>query len=96
MTSAISLTQTELCEPRRIGRRIFMHRYGYKTKRDAYKNLDWCLAKIFDGNISIQPYRRHRPNYWKNLPSDRTVVIPATDDPAAVGAALRLALNRGE
>ena len=22
----------------------FMRRYGYKTKRDAYKNMDWCRA----------------------------------------------------
>jgi CDI immunity protein len=73
-----------------------MRRYGYKTKRDVYQKLDWCIAKISDGKISIQPYRRYKPNYWKTLPADRTVVIPETHDAATAGAALNLALDRCE
>jgi GMP synthase C terminal domain/CDI immunity protein len=72
----------------------FMGRYGYKTKRDAYRHLDWCLAQVSDGKISIQPHLRYKPDYWKSLPPDRTVVIPATDDVSMAGAALRLALDR--
>ncbi|MGC1780131.1 MAG: contact-dependent growth inhibition system immunity protein [Xanthobacteraceae bacterium] len=72
-----------------------MSRYGYKTKRDAYEHLDWCLAKIYDGKISFQPHRRQKPG-WRGLPPDRTVVIPMTDNVVAVGAALRLALDRCE
>jgi hypothetical protein len=74
----------------------FMNRYGYKTKHAAYKNLDWCLARVFDGNISIQPHRREKMKTWRSLPPDRTVVIPASENAAAVGAALRLALDRCE
>jgi CDI immunity protein len=74
----------------------FMQRYGYKTKRDAYKNWDWCRAKRSEGKISIQPHRRDKPEHFHNLSPEKTVVIPATDDAVAVGAALRLALDRCE
>ncbi|HVO91924.1 MAG TPA: contact-dependent growth inhibition system immunity protein [Terriglobales bacterium] len=74
----------------------FMNRYGYKTKHAAYKNLGWCLARVFDGKVSIQPHRYEKMNTWRSLPADRTVVVPASDDAAALGAALRLALDRCE
>jgi hypothetical protein len=74
----------------------FMRRYGYKTKRDAYKNMNWCRAERSQGTISIQPHKRDKPEYWNDLPKELTVVIPATTDAAAVGAALRLALDRCE
>jgi hypothetical protein len=74
----------------------FMRRYGYKTKHDAYQNMNWCRAKRSQGHISIQPHKRDKPEYWCNLPPEKTVVIPTTDDAATVGAALRLALDRCE
>ncbi|MGD1016638.1 MAG: contact-dependent growth inhibition system immunity protein [Roseiarcus sp.] len=74
----------------------FMRRYGYKTKRDAYKNMDWCRAKRSEGEISIQPHKRDKPEYWRDLSPDSNVVIAATTDAAAAGAALRLALDRCE
>jgi hypothetical protein len=73
-----------------------MTRYGYKTKSDAYKNLDWCHAKRSEGEISIQPHKRDKPEYFRSLPADRTVVTPETKDAAETGAALRLALDRCE
>ena len=73
----------------------FMRRYGYKTKRDAYKNMNWCRAERSEGKISIQPHDRgERPGYWWDLPPEDMVVIPATEDAATVGAVLRLALDR--
>ena len=74
----------------------FMTRYGYETKRQAYKNMRYCRAKRCEGKISIEPHRRDKPQYWWDLPADRTVVIPATTDPIAAGAALKLALSRCE
>lgn len=75
----------------------FMHRYGYKTKRDAYRNMNWCRAERSEGKIAIQPHKRDKqPEQWENLSPEKTVVIPATRDAAAVGAALRLALDRCE
>ncbi len=73
-----------------------MRRYGYKTKRDAYRAMDWCRAKRSEGKISIQPHERDKPEYRRDLPPDKTVVIAATTDAAAAGAALRLALDRCE
>jgi CDI immunity protein len=72
-----------------------VHRYGFKSKRSAYKSMDWCEGQIFNGNIEIEPHRRGSPG-WRSLPPEKTVVIPATDDAEAVGAAVRLALSRCE
>jgi hypothetical protein len=74
----------------------FMERYGYKNVRDAYKNLDWCRVARSEGKISIEPHKRDRPEYFRDLPPEKTVVIPATSDPGAIGAAMRLALDRCE
>ncbi|HYA73434.1 MAG TPA: contact-dependent growth inhibition system immunity protein [Roseiarcus sp.] len=74
----------------------FMQRYGYKTKREAYRNLDWCRVKRSEGKISLQPHKRDKPEYFSDLPPESTVVIPATTDAIAAGAALRLALDRCE
>jgi hypothetical protein len=74
----------------------FMRRYGYKTKREAYENMDWCKVERSEGNISIKPHKREKPEYFRDLPQDRTVVISAMDNAARIGAALRLALDRCE
>jgi hypothetical protein len=74
----------------------FMRRYGYKTKREAYRNLDWCRVERSEGRISLRPHKRDKPEYFCDLPPERTVVIAATTDAAAAGAALRLALDRCE
>lgn len=95
-------SEREFFDPGRAARvyanwqKDFMRRYGYKTKRDAHSNLDWCFATVTEGRISIQPHRRDKPQFWKCLPPEKTVVIPATRDAAAVGAAVRLALARCE
>ena len=81
---------------RRNWQEDFMRRYGYKTKRDAYKNVDWCRVKRTEGKISIAPHKRDKPEYFIDLPPDRTVIIPETSDAATAGAALRLALDRCE
>jgi hypothetical protein len=74
-----------------------MRRYGYKTKRDFYKHMDWCRIRRTQGKISIQPHKRGaRPEHWEDLPREMDVVIPETNDASAVGAALRLALERCE
>jgi CDI immunity protein len=74
----------------------FMHRYGYKTKRDAYKSMDWCEAKRSAGTISIEPHKHDKPEYFSDLPADKTVILPETRDAATAGAALKLALDRCE
>lgn len=71
----------------------FMRRYGYKTRREAYRTMDWVRVKRSEGNISFQPHSRGKPGHWIWLAEDKTVVIPATTDAAVAGAALRSALN---
>ena len=72
----------------------FMQRYGYKTKREAYKTMDWCRAERTEGKISIEPHNRLKPEHWEWLPPECTVVLPATTDVYVAGVALRQALNR--
>ena len=71
----------------------FMSRYRYKTKREAYRNLDWCRVERSEGEMTMRPHKRDKPEYFTDLPP---VVIPATTDPVVAGAALRLALDRCE
>jgi len=73
-----------------------MRRYGYKTKREAYQNMDWCRVRRSEGRISLQPHKRDKPEYFSDLPPESTVVIAATKDAAVAGAALRQALDRCE
>ena len=73
-----------------------MRHYGYKTKREAYRNMDWCRTERSEGRISIQPHKRDKPELFRDLPPDKIVVIAATTDAVAAGAALRLALDRCE
>ncbi len=96
-------TEPEFFDPDRAMRvwanweKDVMQRYGFKSKRDAYKTMDWCEGQMFDGKIRIEPHRRGSPGSgWRSLPPEKRVVIPATDDAEAVGAAVRLALSRGE
>jgi hypothetical protein len=75
----------------------FMKRYRYKTKRDAYANMLYCLVERREGWIIIEPHKRdEKPGLWWDLPEDKTILIPATDDPGIVGAAVKLALSRCE
>ncbi len=72
-----------------------MRRYGFKSKRDAYQSMDWCEGQMFDGKIRIEPHRRVSLG-WRSLSPEKMIVIPATDDAASVGAAVRVALSRCE
>jgi CDI immunity protein len=68
----------------------------FKTRRQEYKNMDWCRTKRSGGKIEIHPHQRDMPDYFLDHPPERTVVIPATANVQAVGAAARLALDRCE
>ncbi len=75
----------------------FMTRFRYKTKREAYKNMLYCLAERREGWILIKPHKRDKkPGMWWDLPEEKTVLIPATNDPGIVGAAVRVALSHCE
>lgn len=95
--------EREFFEPDKVMRNYrawhedFMKRYRYKTKRDAYKNMRFCRAERSEGRISIKPHKRDfKPGLWWDLPPEKTVVIPETNDPGIVGAAAALALSHCE
>jgi hypothetical protein len=72
----------------------FLQRYRYKSKREAHKTMRFCWVERSEGKITIRPHKRDRkPGLWLDLPPGKTVVIPATDDPAILGAAGKLALS---
>jgi hypothetical protein len=73
-----------------------MRRYGYKTRHDFYKNMNWCRAERSEGKLSIVPHKRDKPGLWTDLSPEQTVIIPATRNLVDLGTALRLALNRCE
>ncbi len=73
-----------------------MRRYSYKTRRDLYKNMNWCRAERSEGKLSIKPHRRDQPGLWTDVPPEKIVVVPASQNVATLGAALRLALSRCE
>jgi hypothetical protein len=73
----------------------FMRRSGYKTRREAYQTMDWVRVERSEGKISFQPHNRDKPGRWIWLAADRTVVISATTEAAAAGAALRDPLALG-
>ncbi|HWE73777.1 MAG TPA: contact-dependent growth inhibition system immunity protein [Stellaceae bacterium] len=96
------VTADDFFEPDRVMRRFadwqkdFAHRHGAKRVRDAFKNVDWCMARIREDNIVIQPHRREKPGSWHRLPPDSRVIIPRISNAPRVGTALRLALDRCE
>lgn len=72
-----------------------MKRFGFRTLRQLYAKMAFCKVTRAEGKILIKPHRRDvEPRYWWDLPPEMTAVIDATQDPAAVGAALSLALGR--
>jgi hypothetical protein len=74
-----------------------MARFRYRSLRQAYGNMLCCLVERSEGRITIRPFLRdRRPGYWTDMPEERTVDIPATDDIAILGAATKLALSRCE
>lgn len=71
-------------------------RYGYKTKRAMYKNMDTCTISLFDDQIEIQPTHQKSLDVYtvrKNGgPFALSVAAAATD--AEIGALLREAFTR--
>jgi hypothetical protein len=75
----------------------FMKRYKYKTKREAFNNMRYCLAVRCEGEILITPHKRDNPPWYiRDVPPEKKVIIPETTDPLIVGAAVKLALSHCE
>jgi hypothetical protein len=81
----------------RLWHQDMMTRYRYRSRAQAYKMMRYCLADRNEGRISIRPHKRDaKAGLWWDLPAEKTVVIPSTNDPEVAGAAMKLALSHCE
>lgn len=76
--------------------KTLMERYGYKTKRALFKDLENCQISVKDGVMKIVPLQHTKLEQWEGLgPNDAGAVeISADSSPTEIGAALRLAFTR--
>jgi len=76
--------------------KALLDRYGYKTKRALFKDMENCSIETTGGIMKIIPKRHVKLEQWEGLgPNDAGAVeIPADSTPAEIGAALRLAFTR--
>jgi len=73
-----------------------LRRTGKRSKTRAYEKSIWCRVRRAEGQINIRPNRPAGRGTWKPLPVEEHVVILETTDPDALGAALKLAFERGQ
>ena len=73
-----------------------MERFGYKTKRALFKNMENCAIDVTSGVMKIIPKRHVKLEAWEGLGPNNAgaVEISADSSPAEIGAALRLAFTR--
>ena len=69
-------------------------RYGYSSKRRALENALNCFIWQEGDEITIEPMRRGRADWWHAIEGEPNVVIPTGAGPEEAGAALRHALSR--
>jgi len=76
--------------------RSLMTTYGYKTKRELFKDMKNCSIECRNGTIIIGPSCHDRLEGWSGdgIRQEDHVVIRADGPVADVGAALRLAFAR--
>ncbi len=76
--------------------KMLMERYGYKTKRALFKDLQNCQISVKDGIMKIVPLRHTKLEQWEGLGSNNAgaVEIPTDSTTEEIGAALRLAFAR--
>lgn len=73
-----------------------MERFGYKTKRALFKDMENCAIEAIGGIMKIIPKRHIKLEAWEGLGPNNAgaVEISADSSPAEIGAALRLAFTR--
>jgi hypothetical protein len=79
-----------------IWTRSLMDHYGYRTKRELFKNMKRCDVEERGGVITIAPNHHEKLEAWGRDQGDgiEDVVIEASSSPSEIGAALRLAFSR--
>ena len=69
-------------------------KYGYKTKRSLFKDMNHCIIHYVNEVITISPMRHEKLEAWEGLEQSENVILSADNSPAEIGAGLRLALSR--
>lgn len=69
-------------------------RYEYKSRKQLFDHMSWCVIWRRNGEILMRPHRWVKAEYWKDLAYDKDVIIPATTDVEQLGVAAELALSR--
>ncbi|MGN7998531.1 contact-dependent growth inhibition system immunity protein [Sphingomonas sp. 22176] len=73
-----------------------MQRYGYRTRRAAFKSMKSVSADVYHGKLHIRPSRHEKLEAWGQSKSDgfEDVILPYPDGADAIGEAVRIALER--
>lgn len=73
-----------------------MARFSYKRKSDLFDRMKFCFVDVVEGVLTIYPSHRDRRGAWtsKGITKEHHVTLAYNSYPDAVGAALRLALER--
>jgi hypothetical protein len=73
-----------------------MERYGYKTKRALFKDMNSCDIVLRDQTIVIEPCHHETLEGWGSgkITAKDYVHVPFDAPPAEIGAALRLGFSR--
>jgi hypothetical protein len=73
-----------------------MERYGYKTRRNLFKNMQSCHIDCVEGQIIIRPTNHEKLEGWSGdgISKEDYVAVLLHDPPDAIGLALRKAFDR--
>lgn len=76
--------------------KAMMRRFGYKTRRALFSDMDRCGIKCAERRITFEPSCHVKLEIWERRKSDgfEDVVVAADSSPGIIGAALRLAFSR--
>lgn len=73
---------------------MLMDKYGYKTKRALFKDMNHCIIHYVNDVITISPMRHEKLEAWEGLDQSENIILSLDNPPAEIGAGLRLALSR--
>jgi hypothetical protein len=73
-----------------------LKQYGYKSKRDLYKNMDCCWITVYEGKIEIKPTHQDSLDGSSGISNDgpEILYLPVNATDEELGAALREGLSR--
>jgi hypothetical protein len=73
-----------------------MKMFSYKRKSQLFDRMKSCSVEVMNGTMTIFPSHHEKGGAWsrEGLSEEDNVILSFSSSPSAVGAALRLALER--